>query len=150
MVGVDTVNGRSYVDVTYTLPSYASSLDTSSVTDLAPEFTIAPANPSDGTIALDSTQAPILMSQTATTYTYRYFTTGTLHGANAVLTYIGGSVSFVDTAGQSIPLFASGAGHRRQRRDAGPVRDRRAVRDERAARHGERRRRRDHGEPAPR
>ena len=107
LVGVDTVNGRSFVDVTFTLPSYAVSLDVSSVTDLAPEFTIAPQNASDGTIALDATQAPILMSQTATSYTFRYFTTGTLHGANAVLTYLGGSASFLDTAGQSIPLFAS-------------------------------------------
>ena len=60
MTGVQTINGQSFVDVTYTLPAYATGLDVSSVTDLTDEFTIAPVSSSAGTIALDDTQAPVL------------------------------------------------------------------------------------------
>ncbi len=106
MTGVQTINGQSFVDVTYTLPVYATGLDVTSVTDLTDEFAIAPVNSSDGTIALDDSQAPVLISSTATSYTFRYWTTGTMRSGNVQLTFIGGSVSFTDALNGTIPLFA--------------------------------------------
>ena len=52
-------------------------LDDASITDLAPEFTIAVTS-GPGTVALDSTQAPILID--ASNDTYRYWVTRTGHG----------------------------------------------------------------------
>ena len=106
MTGVQTINGQSFVDVTYTLPAYATGLDVSSVTDLTDEFTIAPVSSSAGTIALDDSQAPVLLSQSGSSYTFRYWTTGTMRSGNVQLTFIGDSVSFTDALGQSMPLFA--------------------------------------------
>ena len=103
---VQSLNGRSFVDVTYTIPSYATGLDLTSVTSTSPAFTIAAADPSAGTVALDTTQAPLYLGETGGAYTFRYFTTGTLRSGNVVLTYIGGRVAYLDAAGASIPLFA--------------------------------------------
>src|ERR1700682_2533370 len=101
---VDALNTRGYIDVAYTLPSYATALDMSSVTDTSPDFTLAAQTPNDGTIALDSTRTPVLLPGNGNTV--RYFTTGTLHNKPVVVTFIGGSVSFLDAGGKSIPLFA--------------------------------------------
>ena len=106
MTGVQTINGQSFVDVTYTVPAYATGLDVSSVTDLTDEFTIAPVSSSAGTIALDDSQAPVLLSQSGSSYTFRYWTTGTMRSGNVQLTFIGNSVSFTDALGGSLPLFA--------------------------------------------
>src|SRR5260370_40504213 len=46
------------------------------------------------------------MASTATTFTFRYFTTGTLRPPDAAqLTFIGGTLNSEDSAGKSIPLF---------------------------------------------
>ena len=67
-VAAGDLNGRGFVDVSYAVPS-GDRLDASSITDLAPEFTVTSTT---GSIQLDSTQAPILVN--ATTNTYRYWT----------------------------------------------------------------------------
>src|SRR5581483_473104 len=87
-------------DVVYTVPAYASTLDVASVTDLDPEFTL-----SGGGIALDATQAPVLVAHDGASWTFRYWTTGG-RDADVTLTFVGGSVSFRDAAGNAIPLLA--------------------------------------------
>ena len=62
-----TLNGRGYVDVTYTVPT-GQKLDDASITDLAPEFTIAVTS-GPGTVTLDSTQAPIHLTRRTRTAT---------------------------------------------------------------------------------
>ncbi|MDX6411752.1 MAG: large repetitive protein, partial [Gaiellaceae bacterium] len=83
----------------------APRLDISSVTDLDPEFTVTPA-PGAGTITLDATRAPILVSQSGNDYTFRYFYNGTLRNGQMTLTFIGGSVTFLDASNNAVPLFA--------------------------------------------
>src|SRR6266851_4704870 len=105
-VSLGQLNSRGYVDVTYTVPAYAQGVDVASVLAGTPQFTIAPQDPAKGTIALDTTQAPVLIVSTATTFTFRYFTIGTLRPPDpAQLTFIGGTLNFEDSAGKSIPLF---------------------------------------------
>src|SRR5262249_17876555 len=79
------------------LPSYATALNVSSATALAPE------SPAAG-IPLAATRAPVLIAQTATTYRFRYFFTAATVTA-PVLKFIGGSLNFTDASGATIPLF---------------------------------------------
>ena len=107
VVGSDVINGRSFFDVGFTLPAYATAIDIASVTDLAPEFLVAAATPADGTVVLDATQAPIYLGVIAGKPTFRYFFTGTLSAGSAVsITFIGDSAQFLDAASKPIPLFA--------------------------------------------
>ena len=107
-IATEALNERGYIDVTYTIPAYATELDLASITDLEPEFTIAPAPAVTGTIALDHSKAPVLVGPpSGNAYIFRYFTTGTLSSGNVVLTFIGGSLLFRDAAGDTIPFFAS-------------------------------------------
>jgi len=99
-VGADVLNTRGYFDVTYTVPSYAASLDVASITDTTPEFTV-----SDPTVVLDSTIAPVLISHDApSTYVFRYFYSGPKTGTPTI-NFIGGSFQYLDTAGKAIPDF---------------------------------------------
>ena len=98
MMGADDLNNRSFVDVTFNLPSGAESIDISSVTDAAAEFSIS----SPGTLSIDTTQAPVLISQSSTAYVFRYFTTGTASSGPVSLTYVDGSVTFRDAGGQPV------------------------------------------------
>ncbi|HVP75835.1 MAG TPA: hypothetical protein VMS63_07420, partial [Gaiellaceae bacterium] len=66
-IAASELNGRGYVDVTYIVPT-GQKLDDASITDLAPEFTIAVTS-GHGTVKLDSSQAPIHLSGN----TYRYW-----------------------------------------------------------------------------
>ena len=72
-IAASELNGRGYIDVTYTVPT-GQKLDDSSITDLAPEFTIAVTS-GHGTVKLDSSQAPIHL--TGNTYRYWVLTQGT-------------------------------------------------------------------------
>ena len=100
------LNGRGFIDVTYAIPT-GDRLDDSSITDLAPEFTISSTG---GTIALDSTQAPILIN--ATTHTYRYWTVSN-NATGIALTpdQDGLGWALVDGTGNTVsnPLTASAA-----------------------------------------
>src|SRR5262249_52207735 len=84
------LNGRGYIDVSYAVPT-GQSLDDSSITDLAPEFTIAA---SSGTIALDATQAPVLVG--AATHTYRHWVVSNA-ATGVTLTPIDKAWSLTDT-----------------------------------------------------
>ena len=98
-VGAGVLNDRGYFDVTYHVPDYASSIDVASVTDLDPEFTVSGAN-----VTLDATRAPVLVSHTGADYVFRYFYTGDKTGS-LTLNFIGGTVNYLDAAGNAIPLF---------------------------------------------
>ena len=83
------LNGRGYIDVTYTVPT-GRKLDDASITDLAPEFTIAVTG-GPGTVKLDSSQAPIHLS--GNTYRYWVLTQGTTSATTIALTPGDGSTS---------------------------------------------------------
>ena len=100
ITGVDTLNDRSFVDVTFTLPAGADTIDVSSVTDSA--ITIAPVSSSSGTIAVDTTETPILISQNGTSYVFRFFTTGTMRSGAVTITYNPGSITFLSAGDQSV------------------------------------------------
>ena len=59
LVGVTMVNGRSFVDVTFTVPSGAELLDVSSATDAGTSSRL-PRQRRDRTIALDETKTLVL------------------------------------------------------------------------------------------
>ena len=77
---VDDLNQRGYIDVTFQLPAYAESIDVATVTDLDPELKVT--LDTGAALALDESQAPVLVSQNATSYTFRYWTTGTFDSAH--------------------------------------------------------------------
>ncbi len=102
----DTLNDRGYLDVPFTLPAYASSLDLTSMESLTPKFTVTVDNPSDGTLTLDNTQPAILVGQSGNTYTFRFWYTGTFRSGGLTLNFIGGSFNYLDNNGATIPDFA--------------------------------------------
>ncbi len=101
-----TLNDRGYIDVQFTLPPYASSIDLTSMENLTPKFTVTVDNSADGTLTLDPTQAPVLISQSASTYTFRFFYTGTFQSGPLTLNFLGNTFNYLDSAGQPIPDFA--------------------------------------------
>ena len=73
-VDINVLNGRAWIDVTFTNPTLFT-IDPASITDLAPEFALSGAGL--GTIKLDGTQAPTLLVSTGVGRgTYRYWLTG--------------------------------------------------------------------------
>src|SRR5205085_1129110 len=66
-ISTQDLNGRGYVDVTFTPPA-GSRLEAASITDFDPELKVNTVT--GGTLAFDDTQAPVLVN--ATTNTYRY------------------------------------------------------------------------------
>ena len=100
-ISASTLNGRGYIDVSYAVPS-GQQLTDSSITDLAPEFTLNVTGP--GTVTLDNTQAPVLID--AATHTYRYWvvSNGTTAATVVTLTPIDSSWALVDTtSGNTLP-----------------------------------------------
>ena len=87
-------------------PDYADALDVDSVTDLDPEFTIA--TPTDGTLELDNSQAPVLVNvdDATQTYTFRYWTVGTFTDGDVDIDFIGNSFDYLDISGEAIGNFA--------------------------------------------
>ncbi|MBK8118784.1 MAG: hypothetical protein IPK39_05840 [Sulfuritalea sp.] len=69
------LQGRGFIDVTWTVDLAGYTLDVASVTDGAPEFDLSGLGL--GTIKLDSGQAPVrLDTSDDTSYSFRYWTTG--------------------------------------------------------------------------
>jgi hypothetical protein len=74
-IDIGALQGRGYIDVTFTVSVPGYKLDVASITDLAAEFTLSGAGL--GTIKLDGGQAPVrLDSGSGPNYTFRYWTTG--------------------------------------------------------------------------
>ena len=82
-IAASALNGRGYIDVSYTVPT-GQKLDDASITDLAPEFSITVNGP--GTVTLDSTQAPVLINATTNTYRYWVISQGTTNATTLTLT----------------------------------------------------------------
>ena len=103
------LNNRGFIDVTFTLPSYAASLDVASVTDLGAEFSVTVNG--GVTFALDPEQAPLLLPQSENnnTYTFRYWYTGTFTNGELTLKFIGNSFFYLDSSGKRIGNFADQA-----------------------------------------
>ena len=73
------LNDRGFFDVTYTVPDVRDDARPGSVTDLEPEFTVAPATGVHRHDRCSTRQrTPVLVSVSGRTYTYRYFYSGTL------------------------------------------------------------------------
>ncbi|HWS34529.1 MAG TPA: hypothetical protein VN408_17540, partial [Actinoplanes sp.] len=91
-VDINVLNGRAWINVTFTSPTLFT-IDWASITDLAPEFALSGAGL--GTIRLDGTQAPQLVSTGTGTRTYRYWLTGRFATTGDVkLTFLTGSWSY--------------------------------------------------------
>ena len=90
------------------MPGYATELDVDSVTDLDPEFTIQAPDPADGTLALDNSQAPVLVNvdDVNNIYTFRYWTVGTFADGDVDIDFIGNSFDYLDISGEAIGNFA--------------------------------------------
>ena len=101
---VDALNQRGYIVVTFQVPAYAESIDVATVTDLDPELKIT--LDTGASLALDDSQAPVLKSQNATSYTFRYWTIGTFDSTKVHVAFIGASFDYLDTSGRRIPNFA--------------------------------------------
>jgi hypothetical protein len=111
-IDIGVLTNRGYLDVTWNFGGAGYRLDTASITDLAPEFTLGGAGL--GTVKLDAGQAPVLltpMTNSSTSVTYRYWTTGNYAAAAGTddvvdITFIDGSWSFTET-GSPAPAQAS-------------------------------------------
>ncbi|HMJ90340.1 MAG TPA: hypothetical protein VK530_11010, partial [Candidatus Acidoferrum sp.] len=97
-IGILTQNNRGFIDVTFGFPG----LDLGSIFDLddegnhPPEFTL-----NNAAIQLDARQLPALVSQTASTYTFRYWTNGTYSAGPITATLIPGSFTVNGNANTS-------------------------------------------------
>ena len=89
------------------MPSGAKRFDVPSITDLAPEFTITA--PDTITVSLDGTQAPILVGETATTATFRYWINGDTDGQSLTLNFIADTWAAIASDGAEISNTASTA-----------------------------------------
>ena len=112
-VGVGTLDGEGYVDVTFpsspyptgSTTSFSGSLNASSVTITTPAIEIT--KPTSSNVILDSSQAPLEISP----YKYRYWLTGVTANSEAGgsaaitasdITFIQGTVSYTDSNGNVI------------------------------------------------
>src|SRR5439155_287215 len=101
-IDVHKLNGRNYVDVAFPTAPVDHTIDTTSITDLAPEFRLSGAGL--GTVTIDNSQAPTLVPATGA---YRYWLNGTFAASGDVtLTLLAGSWSFVPTTLPSTPNAA--------------------------------------------
>ncbi|MBV5331798.1 hypothetical protein JZU69_05435, partial [bacterium] len=73
-IDIGALQSRGYIDVTWPVDVADYSLELASVTDLTAEFTLSGSGL--GSVKLDAGQAPVLISQTGSNYTFRYWITG--------------------------------------------------------------------------
>ena len=73
ITGPAQLNDRGFIDVAFVAPA-GKEIDLATITDAAPEFDLV--GPS--TLSIDATQAPVLVSRVGQTWTFRYWTLGSL------------------------------------------------------------------------
>ena len=73
ITGPAQLNDRGFIDVAFVAPA-GKEIDLATITDAAPEFDLV--GPS--TLSVDATQAPVLVSRVGQTWTFRYWTLGSL------------------------------------------------------------------------
>ena len=92
-IDVNTINGRTYVDVAVTVPSYApagSTIDWAAISSGAPIVTLS--GPGVGSATIDTSQAVAIIGQTPTSGTVRYAIAGSLAASGDVYaTYVTGA-----------------------------------------------------------
>ena len=93
-IDVNTLNGRSYVDVTLPEPPTGYTIDWSAITSTTPIFTFS--GPGAGTAAVDPTQAPFVLDPTARTV--RYWTTGNFASGDVTAVFVPGGPPLTETA----------------------------------------------------
>jgi hypothetical protein len=81
------LNGEGYIDVPFTLAS--GTLDPATIADPTGVFTISGAGATGWQI--DTTKAPLLISQTGSTWVYRYWTVGAYTTGSVQITFASGS-----------------------------------------------------------
>jgi len=90
-IDINTLNNRHYIDVELPAPPAGYLIDPASITDTGAEFKLS--GPGLGTVALDSIQAPILVSGERT---YRYWLNGVFSAGDVTLSFVPGSWSYVN------------------------------------------------------
>ena len=112
-IDINVVNGRNWIDVTFNEPTCTTApcmtINQNSITSLTPKFTLGGAGL--GTLALDSTQAPVLMGNTPTTLTYRFWLTGEAANtstAPVTLTFLANSWSYYLPSLPALPSVTVG------------------------------------------
>ena len=110
-ISSDSLNNLGYFDVQISVPAYAVAIDQASMATLTPKLIATVNNPGAGTLTLDPTQAPTLVSVAGNVYIYRFWYSGTYRGPPSGLSihFIGNSFNFLDASGQPIPDFANEA-----------------------------------------
>jgi hypothetical protein len=92
-IGLASQNDRGFIDVTFGFPDGKTpNLDT--IYDLEAEFDVVSA--AGHSIRLDAKQAPVLLQQSANSYTFRYFTLGTYVSGALSVTLLPGTIAFTD------------------------------------------------------
>src|SRR5918994_2440180 len=94
-VALSDINGRGFVDVTFTMPG-GHTLDRASIADIDPEFEISASG--GGSVAFDTSQAPLLLDAATNRYRYWLNTKGTVTGIS--ITPIAKSWAATNTATQ--------------------------------------------------
>ena len=91
------LNGRGYIDVSFAVPT-GEPLDDSSITDLAPEFTISASS------GADHARHDAGAGADRRARTYRYWTTGALQaGDSVVLHFVDNKWQYFDSSGNATP-----------------------------------------------
>ena len=99
-IGLASQNSRGFLDVTFGFLE-GQTPDLASIYDLEPEFAINPATGGASySIALDATQAPVLLAHVdgSTTWTFRYWTTGSYTSGAVTVSLIAGAIRFQNGA----------------------------------------------------
>ena len=103
-IDVNLLNGRNWIDIVFDQPDVSTSLviDQNSITNGMPKFTFG--GPGAGTLAVDTSQTPVLMPSTAGSLTYRFWLTGAPAASGAItLTFIPNSWTYDDAPAPTIP-----------------------------------------------
>ena len=88
-VDINSINGRTYLDVTLPTPPSGYTIDWSQITALTPILTLA--GPGVGTAQIDRTQAPVILSQTPGQANVRYWISGVFGTGEVDATFIPGA-----------------------------------------------------------
>ncbi|MDX6411753.1 MAG: large repetitive protein, partial [Gaiellaceae bacterium] len=94
-VDVNVLNGRNYLDVLFAAPPAGYVIDFSSITDLDPEFTLA--GPGLGSMVIDASQAPAVVSASARRV--RYWLNGEYTGGEVSLVFLPGTWAYIAAPG---------------------------------------------------
>ena len=102
-IDVNLLGGRNWIDIVFDQPDSSTGLtiDQASITNGMPKFTLG--GPGVGTLAVDTSQTPVLMSTAAGSLTYRFWLTGApAASGNITLTFIPNSWTYTNAPAPTI------------------------------------------------